>query len=809
MLNNIKIALRILGRNKIYTSINIIGLSVGIAAVLLIFKMVTFELSFNKNFQKYDRIVRVVSERHTDAGGRQYGACIPIPAMDEMANTVPQFEEMSKIHEMWATITIPSKDGGAPEKKFGLTPPEIGFFVQPSYFKIFDLDWLAGDPEPAVSEPGTIVLTQSWAEKCFGNWEAAMNETVLIDNIVPVRVTGVVADLPDNCDFPIPFFISYQTVEAHPDYFFYSTAWGNCSSNDQVYALLSSPDQMDAANSVLAKVGEEHYSRSTGEQEKFHLLQPLSDLHYSENYGHSGSHRISRSRLKVLTAIGLLILIMACFNFINLATAQASLRAKEIGVRKTLGSRKGQLIRQFMTETGVIVIFAVLVGGIIARFCAPLLKHISNVPEGASMFNNPVVWAFLALTTVIVTILAGFYPALVMASFNPITALKSKLSTHFLGEAAVRKSLVVLQFIIAQGLIIGATIVILQLDYIRKQDLGFKQDLVYTFSFNTDSTTIARQNALKQRLLRIPNVVSGSFSSDQPLSGNTWATNFSYSTRPEDEDYSITLKYCDADYMDTYGIELLSGRWLQPSDTMRETVVNMTLLERLGIADPQEVIGQNLTLGQRRVLKIVGVTKDFHTHDFRNEHDPLMMTTRKEYYWEAGLKIRPDNLAATTAAIQDVFDEVLPEQVFSGQFLDESIAQFYEDDTRLGNTSKAFGLLAILISCLGLFGLATHAALQRTKEIGIRKVLGASVAGIVTLLSKDFLKLVFIALIVASPLAWYVMNIWLQDFAYRIDIPWWVFLVSGVLALVIAGCTVSFQSIRAALADPVKSLHSE
>jgi hypothetical protein len=373
---------------------------------------------------------------------------------------------------------------------------------------------------------------------------------------------------------------------------------------------------------------------------------------------------------------------------------------------------------------------------------------------------------------------------------------------------SLRKALVVTQFVIAQGLIIGAIITIMQLEYIRSQDLGFNDDLIDTFSFNSDSITIARQQALKQRMLQIPGIEAVTFSSDQPLSGNTWSSNFQFGSRPEDEPYGINLKFCDADYATTYGIKLLAGKWFSPSDTMREGVVNMTLLRKLGITEPQEVIGQNIRVWGNRIIPITGVIEDFHTHSLRQEHQPLLMISEKRFYWESGLKMRADNVSGTIAAIQSAFDEV-PEQVFTGRFLDDRIAQFYEDDKRLSSTCKAFGLLAVLISCLGLFGLAAHAAAQRVKEIGIRKVLGASVSGILGLLSKDFLKLVVIALLLASPLAWYLMQKWLNNFAYRIDIPWYVFVGAGALAILVAFATVSYQSLRAALANPVASLRSE
>ncbi len=808
--NNLKIALRTLRKNKRYSLINLIGLTAGIAAVLLIFRMVTYELSFNKNFENYDRIVRVVTEEKTAEESVNHNICIPVPAMDVMESSVSQFEAMARIREVWPNITIPNPGGGAPLKKFGLTQPETAFFTETEFFQIFDFQWLAGDPATAIEEPNTIVLTKSWAEKCFDNWEVAMGKTVLLDNLVPVVVKGVVEDLPVNCDFPLPFLISRPTLKANADLFFYQEEWGGCSSNNQVFALLKDPGQMDAANAVLAKVGQQEYRKNNKSNfERKHLLQPLSDLHYNEDLGHSGSHRISRTRLKVLSSIGVLILIMACFNFINLATAQASLRAREVGVRKTLGSRRSQLIGQFMSETGLLVLAAVLLGANLASFASPLLKYVSDVPDSQPFFSTPLVWGFLALTTVVVTLLAGLYPSLTLAGYAPVRALKNTVNNRTFGGASLSKSLVVLQFVIAQGLIIGAMITILQIDYIQSKDLGFSKDLVYTFSFGADSTTVARQEGFRQRLRQIPSVESVSFSSDQPISGNTWTSNFRYGSRPEDEPYGINLKFCDQHYQETYNIRLLAGKWLSPSDTMREAVVNMTLLRKLGINNPEEVVGQTIRLGRSQELKICGVTDDFHTHSLHRNYEPLLMSTRREFYWEAGVKIRPNDLAGTLASIKNVYNEVLPEQVFTGRFLDESIAGFYESDARLSAACRGFGLLAVLISCLGLFGLATHAAAQRVKEIGIRKVLGATTAGIVGLLSKDFLKLVVIALALASPLTWFFMKKWLDNFAYRIELGWWVFAVAGLAALSIAFLTVGYQGLKAALANPVKSLRSE
>lgn len=807
--NNLKIALRTLRKNKVYSIITLVGLTAGIAASLLIYRMVSYEMSFNKNFEKYDRIYRVIHEEVEADGTVELGSCTPIPAMDAMEETVSQFAAMSRAREVWATLALPDPNGGPPLKKFKMENAETAFIVEPAFSDIFGLKWIAGDAATALEAPSSIVLTERWVSKFFNSAEEAMGQVIIIDNLVPMTVKGVIADLPSNCDFNFPFLFSWETQKKYPDHFFYSEHWGSCSSNNQVFALLNDTSQKEGANAILAKVGEEEYTdRSTGETRR-HLLQPLSDLHFNEEVGNSGTHRISKSRLQVLSGIGILILIMACFNFINLATAQSSLRAKEVGVRKTLGGQRGQLVFQFMSETGIIVILAVVFGANLAAIGAPLLKHISDVPDAWPFFSDPNVWAFLGAVAVAVTLLAGLYPSLALASFKPVTAIRNRVSQGVFGGAAIRKSLVVLQFIIAQGLIVGTLVTLSQLDFIQSRDLGFSKDLIYTFNVGIDSSALVRQSGLKNELLQIPTVESVSFSSDKPLSGNTWAQNFRYASRPEDEHYSITTKFCDADYQKTYGMEMLVGKWYEPSDTIKDGVVNMTLLRKLGVNDPNEAVGEFIRLGGSQPVRITGVVEDFHAYSLHDETLPLLLTTLKDYYWDAAVKIRPDDVAGSIAAIQSSFDKVMPEQVFEGRFIDEHIARFYEDDNRLASTCKGFGLLAVLISCLGLFGLATHAAQQRVKEIGVRKVLGATTGSIIGLLSKDFLKLVLVALFIASPLAYYFMENWLQDFAYRIDIQWWVFGLAGLLAVLVAFFTVSFQSVRAALANPVESLRSE
>lgn len=504
-----------------------------------------------------------------------------------------------------------------------------------------------------------------------------------------------------------------------------------------------------------------------------------------------------------------LVLLMACFNFINLSTAQALRRSQEVGVRKTLGSSRGNLFAQFMSETALITIFSSLLGVVMATLASPLLKHISEVPAELPFLSQGLLWLFLGALTLAVTLLSGFYPALVLAGFNPVQALKNDVSKRAVGGATVRKGLVVFQFAIAQALIVGTIITLSQLDYIRNMDLGFDQELVYTFDISGDSLSQSKMAGFKQRLLQLPGVESVAFGSDQPSSGSTWMTNFSFGRGMPDQKFNTNIKFCDGDYQKTYGIRLAAGRWLEQSDTTKEYLINETLMRKVGISKAEEVIGKEVRLGGGRYRPVVGVIKDFHAHSAHQEIAPMVIGTRLERMYGAGVKINPKNMAAATAAIQREFDATYPEQVFDANWFDESLAQFYMDENRFAATCKGFGGLAIFISCLGLLGLAAHAAQRRTKEVGVRKVLGASVPSIIALLSKEFLALVLIAVVIASPLAWFFMQKWLSDFVYHIDIQWWMFVVAGMAAIGIAFLTVSYQSIKAALANPVKSLRSE
>jgi predicted permease len=812
LINYFQLALRHLAKNRTYAAINIIGLAVGIASVLLIFRMVYYEMSFDYFQSKYDRIYRVVTNDFSPTEGENFTPGIPLPVQDVMQQSIPQFERFTRMHQFWPTVTIPDAKGEPLGPKF-LTDEEreSASFAEADILEILDWQWLGGDPHTGLTAPDCGVINEHSAIKYFGSWQAALGKTILVDNVFPLRIQAVFKDIPVNSDFQFYMLASYETLKKHAKDYNYDPNWGNTSSNDQVYVLLRDVQQFDAANAQLALIGQEHYKENLKTLDKrVHVLQPLSALHFDQDYGGSfGTHATNKSRLWVLSMIGALILAMAAFNFVNLATAQAAKRSREVGVRKSLGGHRYQLIGQFMGETGVIVLFSVVLGGLIAWLSAPFLKYISDVPDQLAFFTNPAVWLFLVATTLLVTFLSGFYPALILSGFEPVRALKNNITAHTIGGVSVRKLLVMLQFIIAQGLIIGTLITVSQMQFLQNMDLGFKPQQVYVIDgISSDSSSLLRFEHFKNELKKIPNVGSVSFSSDVPSSNNNWSSNFALGSS-EDAPFSTFMKYVDADYFKTYQIKTIAGRELMPSDTAREVMVNETLLKKLGYSDPQEAIGILFKIGSSKLRPVVGVVKDFTANSAKDPMKPIVILSRQEYYSKAGILIASANVGPTIRQIEATFNQVFPEQVFDGEFMDEKIADFYQDDARFSALCKGFAGLAILISCLGLYGLAALMAAQRTKEIGIRKVLGASVVSILTLLSREFMILVVLAAIIAIPLAYFAMQAWLQDFVYRTTLPWWIFAGTVGLTCLVALITIGIQILSAARSNPVKALRSE
>ena len=801
--NYFKIALRNIARHKVFAAINISGLAIGIAACLLLFTVIKYELSYDKFQPNFKNIYHVVTrDKHSD--GFEYNPGVPIPALDALRTDFPQVITGALYSSSNSQVTVlgANQNIATAEKKF--IEESGNFFSDPQFFQVFHFNWLSGSPD-VLSEPNVTVLTKKRAEKYFGDWKHAIGQFLKLDNAVTVKVAGIFEDVPGNSDFPLALVTSFETFKKNPGLFGSVTEWGRTSSNFQVFMLLPQSITPDNINKQLAQFSKKHYSKPK-QNIRLNYLQPLSEIHFDKQLGNFGDHLTSKTILWTLALIGIFIIFMACINFINLSTAQAVGRSKEVGIRKVLGSNRRQLFSQIMGETVLIVIASIILAIVLASLSLPYIKYVASIKETLSLINLQTIF-FLLAVIIIVTILAGLYPALILSGFKPALALKNKITSATVGGISLRRGLVVLQFAISQILIIGTIVAISQMNFIRKADLGFNKEGVFILNVNTDSAVVSRLPAFKEKLLQLPEVQSVSFSSDVPSSDNNWSTNFAFDHKP-DEQFHLFEKYADEDYFKTYGLQIIAGKAFTKSDTINEVVINETLVKKLDVKDPLDVLGKEIDMG-RRWKKIVGVVKDFKTNSLREEIKPTAIAERNEFYGTAGIKLRSSNTAQTIDAIQKTWDEFFPEYAYTSSFMDEDISKFYQQEDQLSLLYKIFAGIAIFISCLGLYGLVSFMAVQRTKEIGVRKVLGASVKNIIYLFSKEFTILILIGFIVAVPVAWYMMSTWLENFVFRININIKVFAIAMLISIIITWITVGYKSIKAAMANPVKSLRTE
>ncbi|HWD89110.1 MAG TPA: ABC transporter permease [Mucilaginibacter sp.] len=802
-----KIAWRNIVRHKAYAAINISGLTVGIAACLLIFMVIQFETSFDTFRPNYKNIYHVVSIEKRESG-QSYNPGVPFPVTAALRLDFPQAKVAAINTNYGSQITVP-RDGSvvtASDKKF--TENMGVMFMEPQFFDIFKADWLAGAPS-ALAQPNMVVIDKSSAVKYFGDWKNAMGRSLQMDNVVDLKVAGVIDDARPNTDFPLKVLISFGTWKKYAKDYNFNDTWHRLSSNHQVFMLLPANESADRINAQFKTF----YYRHTGTKGRNTLeqfLQPLADMHFDKRFGNVlGDHQTDRATLRTLSFIGVLIILMASINFINLSTAQSVGRSKEVGIRKVMGSSRRQLIAQVMGETTIIVVGAVLLSVLVAKMLLPYLKNVASVPDSMSLLNTGTL-LFLGGVTIAVVLLAGIYPALVVSGFKPVLALKNKITSASIGGIPLRRALVVLQFAISQFLIIGTMIAVRQMNFVSKADLGFDKEAVLVIPGYTDSISLAKMNAYKQAVLQNPDVRSATFASDVPSSDNNWATNFYFNNSRKENGLTTWLKYGDADYFRAFGLRFVAGKAYVQSDTAREAVVNETFIRKAGLTNPADAIGKTVSInGGSTWLPIVGVVKDFKTNSLREEIKPTVISAVKANESEIAIKIHTKNLAKTVATLQRQWENTYPEYAYNGFFVDDTIAQFYKQETQMELIYKIFSGIAIFISCLGLYGLVSFMVVQRTKEVGVRKVLGASVGNIVLLLSKEFMLLITLAFAIAVPVGWYMMKGWLQSFVYRISIGADVFIIAIAASLLLAWFTVGYKAIRAALTNPVNSLRSE
>lgn len=791
--NYFKIARRNVYRNKAYSLINVVGLALGIACAILTFTLVKYHLSFDTFHSEKDRIYRITTEFHQDGISREPN--VPQPIGKAFRNDYTFAEKVAMVYSrLDVLVTIPSTEDN---RKF----EENIAFAEPEFFDILDFPLLQGDKNTIVTEPNTAVITKRIAEKFFGI-KNPINQIIRIENKWDFRVTGVLSDLPINTDRRDEIYLSYINLKDH-DSWLAGDNWRGVAGRMHCFVLLK-PDALPSnVDQAFAGLSKKYYNERDAKLYRF-KLQHISDIHFNpdlEGY-------IAKKNLWALSLIGLFLIVTACVNFINMATAQALGRSKEIGVRKALGSQRGQLFWQFIAETALITMLALVVAFALVQLALPYLNQLLNMQLQINLFQDVYLLTFLPILVLIVIILSGSYPGLIIAGFQPVLALKGKLSQKHLGGFSLRRGLVVTQFAISQLLIIGTIVIANQMRYSRQADMGFAKDAIVMFPVPEKEKS--KITTLNSEIARIAGVENVTFCSDAPASWGWASVTVRFDSRTENEAFDISVKAADEQYVSTFDLQVLAGRNLNHSDTVREFLLNETAVKKLSVRSPEDVIGKRMRIGLNNSEgTIVGVVKDFHNRSFHESIDPLCITTSNQWYSNCAIKINPANLTSALALIEVTWKKNFPNHIYEYDFLDDQIARFYELDNMILSLIQAFAGIAIIIGCLGLYGLVSFMAAQKTKEVGVRKVLGASVQNILWLFGKEFTRLLILAFVIAAPLAWWVMSNWLENFTYRIEIGAGIFVLAIAATCLVAMITVGYRSLKAAFANPVDSLRNE
>ncbi|HSZ33877.1 MAG TPA: ABC transporter permease [Puia sp.] len=817
-------ALRRLGWHKLTTSINILGLTFGLLSCVVIYLYVTFEFSYDKFHADTDRIYRLMVST-----SRGNGVWMAEPVGTALRRETTSFSAVTTLFTDDTKVLIPTVGqpdkiipGVSGDKKYHIT------FADTDYLKIFHYQWLAGNPATALQKPFSVVLTESEAKRYFqrGTPQDWMGRSLVYEDSLMVSVTGIVKDWDKNTDFGFKDLISYNTLESS---FLKSNLgqWNMSGSNINVYVKLAP----GITTAQAEQQSSNFYRRQTKVNPSVKLgmaLQPLSDVHFNAAYEDTYSRHAHKPTLLALAGIALFILIIAAINFINLSTAQSILRAKEVGIRKVMGSSVRGIVRQFLIETGIIVVAAMALALMLAD---PVISALHGfIPEGVRLhITDPNVWLFIGITIVTTCMVAGWYPGRALASFLPVISLKGQGVRQLNSKSYLRKSLIVFQFTVSLLFIIGTIMVGRQISFMLNTDLGFNKDAIVTIDLPGDQTN-NKKDVLASEIRNLAGVqkVSLNTADPQTLHHAFLGTGLEYKG-PTDVSIMPGGDFIDTGYISLYGLTLVAGRNFYLSDTARKSIpasgsisaqpgyrafiLNETAAMTLGFKRPSDAVGKQVING-RVSGPVVGVVKDFHLDDMHAKIRPFLFSTETGAAGQLSVKLSStgrsaDEVKKLMTNMQSVFKKIYPTTDYQSRFFDEALEQLYTQERQTAQIMNIAMGMAIFISCMGLFGLAAFTANQRTREIGIRKVLGAGVPQLVSLLSREFIMLVGLSTVIAAPVAGWAMHRWLQDFAYRTSMPWWIYVVAGVAAIVIALLTVSLQTIRAAKANPVKSLRTE
>ncbi len=794
--NYISIALRNLKRQKAHSFINIIGLSVGIMACIIIVLYVQSESSFEKFYPDSDKIRRVTTHYETSGDARKL-AITPKEVTEVSLNEIPETALATLVYDWRVGREILTRSG---DNVF--TETEV-FFADSSFFKVFQHRFLEGDAASALVEPSTVVMTESTARKYFNRTDNIVGE-VLNANGRDYKITGLIEDISGNTALKFNFVISAGTLGRQLE------SYGWFPMNYFTYIVLNDNADPEAYTAKLNKALDD----DIGEQLKtagttmFYETQPIGEMHFNTALGADYPGKMSKSLIYSLLAIVAFILLIACINYINLSTAKSERRAKEVGLRKVMGAVRGQLIAQFYAETLMITTLAVVLGVVLAEVSLPAFNQLANTQLDILYFEDPNFLVGVISFILFVSLISGSYPATFLSSFQPVKVLKG---THQVkGGNLFRRVLVIVQFSVSVFLIVGTLIIYNQLNFMQSKEMGYDAEQIVYMKL-PDRATRNNFDPLKAGFESITGVDYVTYSNNM-ISDVKSGWSAIMEGLPGDVTISFKGMNGDQDFLETFGLELVAGEGYQNKSNWKTQVyylINETGVQALGLT-PEEAVGKKFGLNENLMGTIVGVVKDFHSASLHQKIDPLAVYTGPDDYKNLLFaRVNTQRLEPVLAQMEQEWEELNPQRPFEPEFLDGSIQQMYEAEHRLGNIILIFTSLAISIGCLGLFGLASYMAEKKTKEIGIRKVLGADVSRIILMLSREYIRIILISNLIAWPLAYYAMNRWLESFAFRIDIGWQLFIVAGLSTALVALLTVSFQSVKAAVTNPIKALRAE
>jgi ABC-type antimicrobial peptide transport system permease subunit len=814
-----KTAWRNLLRNKFFSIVNITGLTIGISAALVIGMVVYYDFSFDRFEQHHEQVYRVVSDmKFPDADFKNSGVPPPlVPAAKSSLTGVDLFVPFTMLSE--PTVVLPME---GKEKPTVFRKRKSVLYADDGYFRLVPHQWIAGDVNQSLAKPFSVVLSESVARLYFPSIDpsTAIGRVVVYDDSIKATVTGIVKDINEHTDFTFKEFISYSTLPSSK--FNVQQNWGGVSSNDQLFIRLQNAVLPDAVTKQIQSIFNAHLPE--GSLPNTFSLQPLADVHFNSEYDNFDQRMGHRPTLYGLIVAAAVLLLLGCINFINLSTAQAVQRAKEIGVRKTMGGSRSQLIGQFLTETVLLTLAATIISLLLVPLVLRVFADFVPPELNTSMLADPVVILFVSLLVVFVGLSAGFYPAWILSGYKPVFVLKnqSALNGAVSRSVWVRKTLTVVQFVFAQALMIATLVVSSQIKYMLNKDLGFKKEGIVTiptpFDLRdfTDSAhalvSLQNRKLLLQQISTVPGVADACLGAMPPSADGGNMQTMRYYDGKKTIETTVEIKEGNEAYMRLYHLQLLRGRALRDTDSTGAVVINESLARFLGFRNPADAVGKQMDKAESAV-PIVGVVKDFFASSLRSSIKPLAFKHRPvselQLHVALAASSNPGQWAQSLRVIEQQFKALYPEEDFNAKFVDDMVRKFYTTEQHTSTLLDWASGLAVVISCLGLLGLVMYTTNRRTKEIGVRKVLGATVFQILTLISKDFFKLLLVAFLIAVPLVWWGVHRWLQGFAYHTGVNPWLFAIAGLLMGVVAMVTLSYQTIRAASVNPVDSLKTE